>query len=101
MVRAGHRQGGGVGEQDGDREGGLTIRRAFEPSSSSSLASKRYKSGIKYEHLYHRKLYECTLYLRPDRYSGSVQTAVRVRSKRQEERNSTSAPDELKLDEGA
>ena len=34
-------------------------------------------------------MYECILYLRPDRYTGSEQTAVRVRSKRQEERNST------------
>ena len=48
---------------------------------------------------------EYILYLRPDRYSGSAQTATRVRSKRQEERNSVTitetAPNELKPGEGA
>ena len=49
-------------------------------------------------------IYDHILYLRPDRYSGSAQTAARVRSKRQEEWNSTApqaAPNELKLGEDA
>ena len=48
-------------------------------------------------------MYKCIIYLRPDRYSNSPQTAVRVRSNRPEEQHNITegALDELKLGEGA
>ena len=48
------------------------MRRAFAPWSSS-LISKRYKSGRRCEgHFYGHKRYDCILYLRPSRSLGST-----------------------------
>ena len=89
MVRAGHRLGGGVGWRRGVRRGQGKKKNQAGPSLTSSLTSKRYKSGRKYEghHLYGHKIVECILYY--DQFD--PRAAQRVRSKRQDERNSTSS----------
>ena len=63
----------------------------------------RYTSGRKYKgHLDGHKMSKCTLYLRPDRYSGSTQTAVRVLDETggAGEHITEPASNDLKLDEG-
>ena len=78
------------GRKEEARQGGGREGRPFEPGSAFE-----FEPDFKTLHvwskilLYGHKMYECVLNLRPNRYSGSTQTAVIVRSKRQEERNST------------
>ena len=78
------------GRKEEARQGGGRVGRPFEPGSAFE-----FEPDFKTLHvwskilLYGHKMYECVLNLRPNRYSGSTQTAVIVRSKRQEERNST------------
>ena len=101
------RQGGG---SEAGEEGGSEADRTKEERKERGSEARRRKRGSalltrrgigvparlqtirKYEeYLYVHKMYECTLFLRPNRYSGSSQTAVRVPSTRQEERNSTAS----------
>ena len=70
----GRRRKGRKEELTGRRKEGMVGPSSQARHSSSSLISKRYKSGLKHEgHLYGHKIYEFILYLLPDRYSGVAQ----------------------------
>ena len=102
-MRAGHRLGGGVGGCSSGRTNGLTTRRGiraveFQPDFKTiQVGSKIKRTYVVYGH----KKVRILSYLRPDRYSGNAQTAVRVYSKAGEEQHNfkEAAPNE-KLGEG-
>ena len=92
LVRAGRRLGGGVWGWDGDKNARLMIGRTIAPLSSS-LTSTQYKfSMIKYinGHLDVHKFCEYTLIYEKIDIRVSAQTAVRVCSNWQGNRNRTS-----------
>ena len=91
------------GGREGEWEGGLTTRggiRAveFQPDFKKiQVGSKIKRTYVVYGH----KKVRILSYLRPDRYSGNAQTAVRVYSKAGEEQhNFTEAAPNEKLGEG-